>query len=78
MYHGLVKILQRETAAAANRSTLVNLVSWLLQALAVCTLVARFYMKLSIKDKAKRYGLDDVFIVCAAASLVAVFQIHES
>ncbi|CAI6332054.1 unnamed protein product [Periconia digitata] len=66
MYHGSTKIVQRETAPMANRGTIVNVVSWLLLVLSMCTLVARFCMKLSIKNHAKRFGLDDLFIVIAA------------
>lgn len=58
----------------ASPGTVINVVSWLLQVLSMCSLVARFCMKLSIKDRAKRFGLDDVFIICAAASLSVVFH----
>jgi hypothetical protein len=40
----------------------------MLLAVAVCTLVARFAMKLSVKTRQRRLGLDDLFIGLAAVS----------
>jgi hypothetical protein len=46
----------------------MNIVSWMLLAVAVCALVARFAMKLSMKTRRRRLGLDDLFIGLAAVS----------
>lgn len=51
-----------------DRGTVVNVVSWMLLAISICTLIARFAMKFSIKNKSRRFGLDDTFIACAAVS----------
>ena len=52
----------------ANRSTVMNIVSWMLLAIVICTLIARFAMKLSMKNRKRRLGLDDLFIGLAAVS----------
>jgi hypothetical protein len=59
---------RRETAPIADRGTVMNIVSWMLLAVAVCALVARFAMKLSMKTRRRRLGLDDLFIGLAAVS----------
>ena len=61
-------LFRRETSPMANRGTILNIVSWMLLAIVVCTLIARFAMKLSIKTGRRRLGLDDVFIVLATVS----------
>lgn len=52
----------------ANHGTVMNIVSWMLLAVAVCTLVARFAMKISMKSRKRKLGLDDLFIGLAAVS----------
>jgi hypothetical protein len=52
----------------ANRGTIMNIVSWMLLAIVVCTLIARFAMKLSMKTRKRKLGLDDLFIGLAAVS----------
>jgi hypothetical protein len=61
-------LYRRETAPMAGRGTVMNIVSWMLLAVAVCTLVARFAMKLSMKTRRRKFGLDDLFIGLAAVS----------
>lgn len=61
-------LLRRRTAPMADRGTILNIVSWMLLAIVVCTLVARFAMKLSMKTAKRRFGLDDLFIGLAAVS----------
>lgn len=51
-----------------DHGTVINVVSWILLVTALGTLIARFAMKLSIKNKANRFGLDDIFILLAAVS----------
>jgi hypothetical protein len=58
----------RQTAPIADRVSVMNIVSWMLLAVAVCTLIARFALKLSMKTKRRRLGLDDLFIGLAAVS----------
>jgi hypothetical protein len=59
------------TAPMGNPGTIMNVVSWILLAIVVCTLVARLAMKLSMRTKRRRFGLDDVFIGLAAVSRTA-------
>jgi hypothetical protein len=69
MLRGTMQALhRRQTAPMANRGTVMNIVSWMLLAVVVCTLIARFAMKLSMKTRKKRLGLDDLFISLAAVS----------
>jgi hypothetical protein len=71
MYDGVAELLERRrTAPIGDRGNVVNIVSWLLLVVSMCTLVARFCVKQAIKDRSKRYGLDDVLIVFAAVSSV--------
>jgi hypothetical protein len=66
---GALQIMyKRQTAPIADRGTVMNIISWMLLAVAVCTLVARFAMKLSVKTRQRRLGLDDLFIGLAAVS----------
>lgn len=58
--------VRRKTAQMTDRGTMLNIVSWMLLAVVVCTLIARFAMKLSMKTKRRRLGLDDFFIALAA------------
>jgi hypothetical protein len=65
----MVEVLRkRRTAPMADRGTIMNIVSWILLAIVVCTLIARFAMKLSMKTRKRRLGLDDIFIGLAAVS----------
>ncbi|KAF2635635.1 hypothetical protein P280DRAFT_553688 [Massarina eburnea CBS 473.64] len=67
MYDGVVETIERRrTASMGDRGNVLNIVSWLLLVWSMCTLVARFCMKLSIKDKSKRFGWDDLLILFAA------------
>ncbi|KAF2679779.1 hypothetical protein K458DRAFT_393619 [Lentithecium fluviatile CBS 122367] len=66
MHHGMEVIDKRRTAPMGDHGTVLNVVSWLLLVIAMCTLIARFCMKLSIKDKNRRFGSDDLFIAFAA------------
>ncbi|KAF2439639.1 hypothetical protein P171DRAFT_436271 [Karstenula rhodostoma CBS 690.94] len=65
MYYGMDTLEKRRTAPMGDRGTVVNIVSWLLTVVAICLLTARFTMRLSIKDKTRRFGLHDLFIVLA-------------
>jgi ABC-type amino acid transport system permease subunit len=64
----LEALRKRQTAPMADRGTIMNIVSWILLAIVVCTLIARFAMKLSMKTRKRRLGLDDLFIGLAAVS----------
>jgi hypothetical protein len=69
MPRGVMQALHaRQTAPMANRGTVMNIVSWMLLAIVVCTLIARFAMKLSMKTRKRKLGLDDLFIGLAAVS----------
>ncbi|KAH3914062.1 hypothetical protein HBI56_053860 [Parastagonospora nodorum] len=59
-------VLRRTTISMGSRGNVINIVSWMLLAVVVCTLVARFAMKVSMKTKRRRFGLDDLFIALAA------------
>jgi hypothetical protein len=61
-------VLRRTTISMGSRGNVINIVSWMLLAVVVCTLVARFAMKVSMKTKWRRFGLDDLFIALAAVS----------
>ena len=61
-------LYKRRIASMADRGTILNIVSWILLAVVVCTLVARFGMKLSMKTSRARFGLDDLFVALAAVS----------
>lgn len=56
----------RRTAPIADRGTIISIVSWLLLAIVVCILIARFAVKLSLKTRRKKLGLDDLFITLSA------------
>ncbi|KAF2029803.1 hypothetical protein EK21DRAFT_112479 [Setomelanomma holmii] len=56
----------RQTAPIVDRGTILNIVSWILLAIVVCTLTARFAMKLSMRTGRRKLGLDDFFIGLAA------------
>jgi hypothetical protein len=69
MFDGALQAMyKRQTAPIADRGTVMNIISWMLLAVAVCTLVARFAMKLSMKTRRRKLGLDDLFIGLAAVS----------
>ena len=71
MYHGVMEVLdKRRTAPMGDHGTVLNVISWILLVISMCTLVARFCMKLSIKDKSRRFGSDDLFIALAAVGLL--------
>lgn len=59
-------LVRRKSAPMTDRGTMLNIVSWMLLAVVVCTLIARFAMKLSMKTRRRRLGLDDLFIALAA------------
>jgi hypothetical protein len=61
-------LVRRKSAPITDRGTMLNIVSWMLLAVVVCTLIARFAMKLSVTTKRRRFGLDDLFIALAAVS----------
>lgn len=61
-------LARRKSAPMTDRGTMLNIVSWMLLAVVVCTLIARFAMKLSMKTRRRRLGLDDLFIALAAVS----------
>jgi len=61
-------VLRRTTISMGSRGNVINIVSWMLLAVVVCTLIARFVMKFSMKTKRTRFGLDDLFIALAAVS----------
>jgi hypothetical protein len=61
-------LYRRRTAPIGDKGTILNIVSWILLAVVGCTLVARFAMKLSMKTKRRRLGLDDLFIGLATVS----------
>jgi hypothetical protein len=74
MYHAVMEVIgKRRTAPMGDHGTVLNVISWLLLVISMCTLVARFCMKLSIKDKSRRFGTDDLFIAFAAVSLARPF-----
>jgi len=56
----------RRTAPIADKGTIISIVSWLLLAIVVCILIARFAVKLSLKTKRRKFGLDDLFIALSA------------
>jgi|TARA_R110002003_G_scaffold3_13_gene57 hypothetical protein len=62
-------LYRRQTALIADRGMIMNIVSWILLAIAVCALVARFAMKLAMKSSQKKLGLDDLFVSLAAVSV---------
>lgn len=67
---GVMAVLEkRRTAQMGDHGTIINIVSWMLAAISLCTLIARFAMKFSIKDRTRRFGLDDTFILFAAVSV---------
>jgi hypothetical protein len=73
MYHGVMEVFEkRRTAPMGDHGTVLNVASWILLVVSMCTLVARFCMKLSIKEKSRRFGSDDVFIALAAVSPLSV------
>jgi hypothetical protein len=71
MYYSVMEVIdKRRTAPMGDHGTILNVISWILLVISMCTLVARFCMKLSIKDRSRRFGSDDVFIVLATVSLL--------
>jgi len=73
LHSGMEVIDKRRTAPMGDHGTVLNIISWILLVVSMCTLVARFCMKLSIKDKSRRFGWDDLFIALAAVSLFHPF-----
>jgi hypothetical protein len=63
-------LAMRRTAPMEDRGTIMNVVSWMLLAVVVCTLIARFSVKLASKGK-RRLGIDDIFIAFSAVSSTA-------
>lgn len=71
-------LARRRPALVGDAGTVINVVSWLLALVSICLLTARFTMRLLIKDKTRRFGLDDLFIIVAFVSgflLIAPAQI---
>jgi hypothetical protein len=64
----MTALYRRQTAPIADRGMIINIVSWILLAIAVCALVARFAMKLAMKSSQNNLGLDDIFVSLAAVS----------
>jgi len=60
--HATSTLLRRRAAPMFARGTVMNVISWMLLAIVICTLIARFAVKLSMKTRQRRFGLDDVFI----------------
>lgn len=48
----------------------MNVVTWILLALVICTLAARFTVKLSRRTTRKLLNVDDIFLLLAAVSYV--------
>ncbi|KAF3037408.1 hypothetical protein E8E11_004495 [Didymella keratinophila] len=57
---------QRDAISSLSRSTIINIVSWVLLALVITTLIARFAVKLSRDTSRRRPAQDDVLLVVAA------------
>lgn len=57
---------RRDTISPLSRSTVINIVSWVLLALVISTLIARFAVKLSRTTTRGRIAQDDVLLVLAA------------
>jgi hypothetical protein len=69
IFDNMPRILyKRRTAPMGDPGTILNVVSWILLAVVICALIARFTMKLSMKTRRRRFGLDDLFIAFAAVS----------
>jgi hypothetical protein len=64
--YSTVGLVGRRTAPMGDPGTILNVVSWILLAVVICALIARFMMKLSMKTRRRRFGLDDLFIAFAA------------
>ena len=64
---------RRAAISSLSRSTITNIVSWVLLALVTTTLIARFAVKLSRRTSRRRLAQDDVLLVVAA---VGVTKIH--
>ncbi|KAJ4983670.1 hypothetical protein SVAN01_10828 [Stagonosporopsis vannaccii] len=60
------RILRRATNPPHDEKTIMNVVSWILLALVICTLVARFTVKLSRRTIRQVLKLDDIFLLLAA------------
>lgn len=73
MLDGEVEVLRRRrTAPMADRGMIVSVVSWLFLVAMVFTLLTRLAMKWAKSTKKRSLlGLDDVFIVLAAVSLLS-------
>lgn len=66
MLDGMLDVLERRrNASMADRGTVMNVVSWLLLVVTVCTVLTRFAMKMVMGRKGRRFGLDDLFIILA-------------
>jgi hypothetical protein len=59
-------IERRDTVSTPSRSTIINIVSWVLLALVISTLIARFAVKLSRRTNRRQLAQDDVLLVLAA------------
>lgn len=74
-FHAMDVLARRRTAPIGDRGTVINIVSWLLAVVAICVLTARFAMRLSIKDKTRRFALHDLFIFLAFVSCKRQFPV---
>lgn len=64
--HTAHTLYPRRTAPIADRGTVISIVSWILLAIVVCILIARYAVKLSLKTRGRKLGLDDLFIALSA------------
>jgi hypothetical protein len=66
-------VLQRRNAVPTpGRSTIINVVSWVLLALVISILIARFAVKLSRRTGWRRIAQDDVLLISAAVREIKV------
>lgn len=57
---------RRDVISSPSRSTIINIVSWVLLALVISTLIARFAVKLSRRKSRRRLAQDDVLLAVTA------------
>lgn len=63
-------LLRRTASLPRHEKTIMNVVTWILLALVICTLAARFTVKLSRRTTRKLLNVDDIFLLLAAVSYV--------
>lgn len=66
---------RRAVIPPPSRSTTINIVSWVLLALTISTLVARFAVKLSGRTSQRRIAKDEVLLVVAAVRATSTHMI---